>query len=941
MNSNLNELKEEGNKRFKTGEYSEAIDFYLKALKEANDASECESSECRLAIYKNLAAAYLKLNDHSQAAQYASKAIELSPYDVKALFRRMQAFEQLKMYNEAFKDAILIQKLEPKNNAVVPILQRLNAILQESNKQQTSLEYKVKTMLEYLNSNDLNEEKRLQSANNILVLAKEKVGCDMIIARKGISLFRQLLTSNQNGELKLTIVRVLCEVCKHKPENVIAVISEINSDILLDLLTKYWKCVEEMLTAVQYLVQTILSTLTGFNPKQNQKPDDALMKKYEKQVDTIMIDLVKKCSLRILDGEVRDAILELISRNVEREALNWGLKLVKNDGLHHILEVSSQLEEVKYESSMKITRNTRYQVALTLERVYSCLDNDKAREEYVNIVKEYIRSKLMSGDSESKVEAIATITALLYGPIDVGNQCLSQEGIVEMMLVMAGADEDETQQRVAAEAIIAAASKKDKCTSIASSGSKILKKLYQSKNESIKVRALVGLCKIGSVGGTDASFRLISDFSITKLTAACKKYLLNPSKDRDLKKWACEGLAYLSLDADVKEDIIDDKSALSALIEIAKSGDMSILYGAITTFVNLTNSYDKKEILPEMLELAKFAKQHVPEEHEKDKAEYVERRCRSLAELKVTSALVVLSKTESKTSREMISRVFNAICQYQDLRGGVVQQGGTKVLLSLSTTNNTEKGKIIAAQALARIGITINPEVAFPGQRSAEVVRPLMTLLHHDCTSLQNFEALMALTNLAQVNESVQNQILKDKGYSKIEHFMYEEHELLRRASVQCTANLIMNETLVNLYEGNNDRVKFLVVLCEDDDIETAKAAAGALAMLTHVSSKACHKIFDAKRWFEILLMLVSSKDAEFQHRGVYIVNNLIQNDRTIAEKIVETNIFEVLMAIVRPEVDDISQQVKQLAKAALLKAQEYKLIKATEDCNLGDVNES
>ena len=34
--------------------------------------------------------------------------------------------------------------------------------------------------------------------------------------------------------------------------------------------------------------------------------------------------------------------------------------------------------------------------------------------------------------------------------------------------------------------------------------------------------------------------------------------------------------------------------------------------------VNVTNSYDKQEINPEMLELAKFAKHHIPEEHELD-----------------------------------------------------------------------------------------------------------------------------------------------------------------------------------------------------------------------------------------------------------------------------------------------------------------------------------
>lgn len=73
----------------------------------------------------------------------------------------------------------------------------------------------------------------------------------------------------------------------------------------------------------------------------------------------------------------------------------------------------------------------------------------------------------------------------------------------------------------------------------------------------------------------------------------------------------------------------------------------------------------------------------------------------------------------------------------------------------MSFNNNFFSGKECASQALARIGITINPEIAFPGQRSYEVIRPLLSLLHVDKNALQNFEALLALTNLAQLSESV------------------------------------------------------------------------------------------------------------------------------------------------------------------------------------------
>ncbi len=50
----------------------------------------------------------------------------------------------------------------------------------------------------------------------------------------------------------------------------------------------------------------------------------------------------------------------------------------------------------------------------------------------------------------------------------------------------------------------------------------------------------------------------------------CCRFLCNPLKDVDLKKWAAEGLAFLSLDADVKEDLVHDSEALKALFDLAK-----------------------------------------------------------------------------------------------------------------------------------------------------------------------------------------------------------------------------------------------------------------------------------------------------------------------------------------------------------------------------------
>ncbi|RWS26623.1 Protein unc-45-like protein, partial [Leptotrombidium deliense] len=336
MESKFDEIKEKGNCFFKKEDYNKSVECYLECLKCGENINE----ENRLAIYKNLSAAHLKLKDFSEALKYASKAIEINPKDVKALFRRMQAFEALNMNSEAFKDAILIKKLEPKNKAVESSLQKLSALVQKSSNEQSSVEYKVKSMIEILTSENCSTEKLEVAAGNLLVLSKERAGTELIMKYNGIEGIRGLLNSSTNSEIRLTLMRVISELCKHKPDWTISILKKIELDFLLILLGKYGKNSEEFLTAAQYTIQSIINTFTGFNPKDNIKPDIELMEKYEKQIDFIMETLVRSSSSRTIAGCVRDSILELISRNVDFEALNWGKKLLDKDCLRHLLDIS-------------------------------------------------------------------------------------------------------------------------------------------------------------------------------------------------------------------------------------------------------------------------------------------------------------------------------------------------------------------------------------------------------------------------------------------------------------------------------------------------------------------------------------------------------------------------------------------------------------------------
>ena len=49
--------------------------------------------------------------------------------------------------------------------------------------------------------------------------------------------------------------------------------------------------------------------------------------------------------------------------------------------------------------------------------------------------------------------------------------------------------------------------------------------------------------------------------------------------------------------------------------------------------------------------------------------------------------------------------------------------------------------------------------------QSVDIIRPICQLLHSDCDGLENFEALMALGNLATVNDSCRSRIMKETEF--------------------------------------------------------------------------------------------------------------------------------------------------------------------------------
>uniref|UniRef100_A0A673MLR3 Protein unc-45 homolog B n=1 Tax=Sinocyclocheilus rhinocerous TaxID=307959 RepID=A0A673MLR3_9TELE len=550
----------------------------------------------------------------------------------------------------------------------------------------------------------------------------------------------------------------------------------------------------------------------------------------------------KVVQMKFLAMHITNQKLNMISCNVFME-------MSQKTGLKKILKVCGQVPDLP--DQLPLTENTQLIASVLLNKVYDDLRCDPERDNFRDVCDEYIKSKFDPNDMDKNIHAINTLSGLLQGPFDVGNVLAGRQGVMEMMVALCGS-EREVDQLVAVEALIHASTKTSKASFFISNGVTLLKDMYKkTKNEKIKIRALVGLCKLGSAGGDDYSMRQFAEGSTEKLAKQCRKWLCNPTLDVRTRKWAVEGLAYLTNDADVKDDFVDDEAAMRAMFELTQSKDKTILYAVACTLVNCTNSYDKKEIIPEMVQLAKFSKQHVPEQHPK------------------------VTYTES--------------CDVANLKSLKVQ--------------------------IFHI---------------YEVVRPLVSLLNTERDGLENFEALLGLTNLAALNDKLRVKILKEKALPEIENYMFEEHDQIRQAATECMCNLVCCKEVQDRYlEDGNDKLKLLILLCGEDDAQLQRAAAGALAMLTAAQKKLAVKITKVTgQWLEIIQRLCIHDNPEIQHRGLVTVFNMLDADEQLAKKLIECELLEILTFVAKLEDNPKKQDAINAARACLSRALDSGFIK-------------
>lgn len=366
-------------------------------------------------------------------------------------------------------------------------------------------------------------------------------------------------------------------------------------------------------------------------------------------------------------------------------------------------------------------------------------------------------------------------------------------------------------------------------------------------------------------------------------------------EDPTIQQTSVEGLAYASLNPAVKEQLANDKTFLKNLVDFLSKSDArsSDTYGGLVILVNLTSYLpridEKQKKITELRAYASGSTHLPPDQDPLNLPPHVEDRCRLVFKAGVVPVLSSHSYGSSPTCLKLIAQILNSLSSIKELRGPMTQQGAVKLLLYIYQTLPAEdrEGRNIAAHALARILISINPLHIFGGSNPHPLhsaIAPLAGLLkldpnaeYHDL--LLPFEALMALTNLASIEDDARETIIR-LAWDDIDELVLHKKVEISRAATQLVCNLMAEvQGMAKFCDGTpkaKNRLQILLALTDSKDSDTRLAAGGALSVLTQWDV-GVRCILEQERGVGRVLEMCKEEEEEMRHRGCVCVHNMLE----------------------------------------------------------------
>lgn len=401
----------------------------------------------------------------------------------------------------------------------------------------------------------------------------------------------------------------------------------------------------------------------------------------------------------------------------------------------------------------------------------------------------------------------------------------------------------------------------------------------------------------------EGKHKALSSLVLAKINATSSEEVTSKLADLVLvnevnKDQAIEGLAYTTLQPKVKEDVTGNVDLLKRLIA-ALTDRPSAAFGCLTIFSNLTTYRPPQTVeQKKMAQLKAYANQQKQAPDDPlDNDTFVTSRAKKLLDTDIVPALVSSCKqTSSPTNIAMVVKTLLSLSKEQKHRTIMVSQGSVKLLLQIrerigKTDKSSAEASTIdrnASHALARLLISVNPDHVFSSGTLpvSTAVSSLIPLLTYDTDAeqrdlLPTFEALLALTNLASMEDSTAREtLLRSAAFDRLEDLLFSNNTLVQRASVELVCNLMASPAGVSKYaEGSKDanrRLHVLLALTDAEDFATRRAAGGALAMLSEWDS-AVSAVLDHAKGVELVVGMCEEEESdEMKHRGLACVLNLV-----------------------------------------------------------------
>ncbi|KAF2631966.1 ARM repeat-containing protein [Macroventuria anomochaeta] len=545
---------------------------------------------------------------------------------------------------------------------------------------------------------------------------------------------------------------------------------------------------------------------------------------------------------------------------------------------------------------IRLPKTLRDQATLASIKLFE-LSPDTAKK----LISKFVTERAEKGDADNLIIAFSAAAAIFPIAVEAAAALFLTDGFVSTLVPVVEKKKSHKLVQVTLELISAACVDKKCREAINRHCRDWLDMVADSPDKGRANLAALILVKLGDEeppSSENPQVATPAKFDQSDLIAKFKSMVI--SSDAGNTQDSIEGLAYASLQAKFREGLSEDSQFLKRLMLIMGDPDTpgNIIFGGLTIFANITAflpiQSDEEKRMAQLKAYANVQKPSAPDDLLDDN--HATARCKRLVEAGVVPLLAQLCKKRTANVLSQSSQILLNLSRDKTSRVLIVQQGAIRLLIVMwehmasaiassktGTTPFSPTAPPAAAQALSRLLISVDPRLTFSAALPpTTAVRPLQSQLSRTESSawqLYAFEALLALTNLATLDETTQTHIIRAAFDRIVDDLLLSNNTMLQRAATQLVCNLMGSPYCVEKFADGSPRAKhrlhLLLAMTDVEDTATRSAAGGALATLLSCGEITVMPFLQQEKGVDFLIGLCQDDEDELQHRGVVCLQSV------------------------------------------------------------------